>query len=40
MKLRVLLVAMCVGLLVVPAAFAELSPTLSLSGDVETNSTF
>jgi hypothetical protein len=39
MKLRVLVVAMCVALLVVPAAFAELSPTLSLSGDVETNTT-
>lgn len=39
MKLRVLLVVMCVGLLVVPAAFAELTPTLSLSGDVETNTT-
>lgn len=39
MKLRVLLVAMCVALLAVPAAFAELTPTLSLSGDVETNTT-
>jgi hypothetical protein len=39
MKLRVLLVVMCVGLLVVPAAFAEMTPTLDLAGDVETNST-
>jgi hypothetical protein len=36
MKLRVLAV-LCVALLVAPAAFAELSATMDVSGDVETN---
>ena len=36
MKLRVLAV-LCVALLVAPAAFAELSATMNVAGDVETN---
>jgi hypothetical protein len=36
MKLRVLAV-LCVALLVAPAAFAELSATMNIAGDVETN---
>ena len=39
MKLRALLVVMCAALLVVPAAFAEMSANTSLSADVETNTT-
>ena len=39
MKIRMLLATVCASLLVVPAAFAELSPTMSLVGDVETNTT-
>jgi hypothetical protein len=39
MKLRALLVVMCAALLVVPAAFAETTATMSISGDVETNTT-
>jgi hypothetical protein len=37
MKVRVLLAVICASLLVVPAAFADTTPTMSLSGDVETN---
>jgi hypothetical protein len=40
MKLRVLLIVMCAVLLVVPAALAETTATMSVSGDVETNTTF
>jgi hypothetical protein len=39
MKLRALLVVMCAALLVVPAAFAETTASMSISGDVETNTT-
>ncbi len=37
MKLRVLVAVLCATLLVVPAAFAELSATMNIAGDVETN---
>jgi hypothetical protein len=40
MKLRALVATMCAVLLVAPAAFAETTSTMSISGDVETNSTF
>jgi len=39
MKLRVLAV-LCAALLVAPAAFAELSATMDVAGDVETNTNF
>jgi hypothetical protein len=39
MKLRVLFVVMCAALLVVPAAFAETTASMSIAGDVETNTT-
>jgi hypothetical protein len=39
MKLRVLLATMSAVLLVVPAVFAETTPSMSISGDVETNTT-
>jgi hypothetical protein len=37
MKLRALVVVLCAALLVVPAAFADTTATMSISGDVETN---
>jgi hypothetical protein len=37
MKLRVLAVVLCAALMVVPAAFAEVSATMGIAGDVETN---
>ncbi|GAK50806.1 hypothetical protein U14_02047 [Candidatus Moduliflexus flocculans] len=40
MKLRALFAAACAGLVVAPMAFAEVSATLGLSGDVETNTTW
>jgi hypothetical protein len=39
MKLRALFVVMCAVLLVVPAALAETTASMSISGDVETNTT-
>ncbi|MCP4398943.1 MAG: hypothetical protein GY801_16795 [bacterium] len=40
MKLRVLVAVLCAALLVVPAAFAEVSATMNIAGDVETNTNF
>lgn len=40
MKLRALVVVLCASLLVVPAAFAEVSATMGIAGDVETNTDF
>ena len=37
MKLRIAVVAMCASLLLVPAAFADTTASMSVSGDVETN---
>jgi hypothetical protein len=40
MKLRVLVATMCAVLLVTPAVFADTTSTMSVAGDVETNTTF